>query len=222
MTKDQIKLAAVGGIAVVLLLVTAIVAYMKISAAHSHSTELEEQLATTKEALTAFSKYIDYLPQAKQSITDAAEKLTTTIEDESTWVERGQRGISPFKLEGNAVLKLSVEYTFGFDLAATKFDLVVIDKGIQVKLGPVRLQGAPNATVVSAEFPPKVLAVAEDVATQEILQKITPSLEEKGQALGQNEAVRIIAEKKLVEHLRSFLAKQKDIKLVPDISVIYE
>jgi hypothetical protein len=222
MNKDHIKLAAIGGVALVLILATATVAYLKVSKASGHATELEEQLATTKEELASYSKYIDYLPQAKQSVTDSADKLTTTIEDEMTWVERGQKGISPFKLEGNAVLKLSVEYTFGFDLTADKFELVVADKGIQVKLGAVRLQGAPNATINSTEFPPKVLAVAEDAAAQEILEKITPTLEEKGQALGQNDAVRFIAEKKLIQHLRDFFAKQKDIKLVPDIAVIYQ
>jgi hypothetical protein len=222
MNKDHIKLAAIGGVALVLILATATVAYLKVSKASGHATELEEQLATTKEELASYSKYIDYLPQAKQSVTDSADKLTTTIEDEMTWVERGQKGVSPFKLEGNAVLKLSVEYTFGFDLTADKFELVVADKGIQVKLGAVRLQGAPNATINSTEFPPKVLAVAEDAAAQEILEKITPTLEEKGQALGQNDAVRFIAEKKLIQHLRDFFAKQKDIKLVPDIAVIYQ
>lgn len=222
MNKDHIKLAAVGGGALILIIAIAIGAYLKISKASTHAAELEEQLATTKEELAAFSKYIDHLPKAKESLIESGEKLATTIEDETTWVERGQKGVSPFKLDGNAVLKLSIEYTFGFELAADKFDLVVADKGIQVKLGKPRLLGTPNVTISSAEFPPKVLMVAEDAAAQEILQKAMPSLEERGQALGQNDAVRFIAEKRLIEHVRGVFAKQKDVKLVPDISVVYQ
>jgi hypothetical protein len=219
MTKDQLKLIAIGAGALVLVLATAGFSYMKITKASAHAVELEEQLTTTKEELASFQKYVEYLPQAKQSVTAAAEKLSTTVEDEITWVERGERGVGPFKVEANAVLKLSVAYTFGFDLAAGKFDLSVADKGIQIKLGQPQLLGAPVVTVVAAEYVPKSLQVPEEQATQEILKKATASLEEKARVLAQNEAVRIIVEKKLTEHLRAFFAKQKDVKLIPDMVV---
>ncbi len=220
MTKDHIKLIAIAAGALVLVLVVAGIGYFKVSKASGHALELEEQLASTKDELGAFRKYIDYLPQAKQSLTEASAKLSTAVEEEVTWIERGERGVSPFKIEGTAILKLSVGYTFGFDLAADKFDLVVADKGIQIKLGQTQLIGAPEVTVLSAEYPPKVLAVADEAATQEILQKVVPALQEKGKVLARNEAARIIVEKKLIEHLRAFFQQQKDVKLIPDIAVV--
>lgn len=220
MTKEQIKLIAIGAGVLVLMLGIGGFSYMKLTKASAHVLELEEQLVSAKEELASFQKYADYLPQAKQSVAAAAEKLSTTVEDEITWVERGERGVSPFKTDANAILKLSVAYSFGFDLAAGKFDLVMADKGIQVKLGSPQLLGTPVVTVVAAEYVPKSLLVTEEEATQEIVKKATAALEEKAKLLAQNEAIRIIVEKKLVEHLRAFYAKQNDVKLVPDISVM--
>lgn len=221
MNKDHIKLAAIGAGVVVLLAAVAGVSYQKVSKASVHVAELEEQLASSQAEAAAFRKYTSYLPQAKQSLIDAADTLSTTVEDELTWVERGQRDVSPFKLEANGVLKLSVAYTFGFELTEGKFDIAVADKGLVVRLGATQLLGAPEATVVSAEYPPKSLMVAEAAATEAILQKLAPMLEAQGQALAGNEAARIIVEKKLVDHLRAFFQKQKDVKLVPDIAVSY-
>ena len=219
MSKENIKLAAAIGIGLLLVIIVAVVGYMKLSKAAGHALDLEEQLSSSKAETQAFQKYIEVLPLARQSAIDVATKLSTTIEDELTWIEKGEKGVPPFKLEGTAVLKLSIAYTFGFDLAGGKFDLVPVDKGIQVKLGTAQMIGAPQVTVTSAEYPPKVLAVEDAAATQEILQKAMPAIEERGRVLAQNEAVRIVAERKLLEHLRSYLQKHKDVKIVPDMAV---
>ncbi len=221
MTKDQIKLIVVGVVALVAVAGISGVAYKMNAAKAAQVAELEEQLTSTKEDLAGFSKYTTYLDAAKQSITDGAKDLATTTVEEVTWVERVPKG-GDYRDNATVVLKLSIEYTFGFDTAADKFDLAIANKGLAVTVGSPGLIGTPAVTLISSEFPPKVLLGDEETAAKEIMQRITPGFAEKGKTLAQNEAIRIICEKKLLDHLRDYFGKQKDVKLVPATKISYK
>ncbi len=221
MTKDQIKLIVVGAVAMIAVAGVAGVGYKMNAAKAAHVAELEEQLTATKDDLAGFSKYTTYLDVAKQSIIDGAKDLATTTVEEVTWVERVQKG-GDYRDNATVVLKLSIEYTFGFDTAADKFELALANKGLEVTVGTPGLIGTPAVTLISSEFPPKVLVGDEETAAKEIMQRITPGFAEKGKTLAQNEAIRIICEKKLLDHLRDYFGKQKDVKLVPATKVSYK
>jgi hypothetical protein len=220
-TKDQIKLIVVGAVAMIAVAGVAGVGYKMNAAKAAHVAELEEQLTATKDDLAGFSKYTTYLDVAKQSIIDGAKDLATTTVEEVTWVERVQKG-GDYRDNATVVLKLSIEYTFGFDTAADKFELALANKGLEVTVGTPGLIGTPAVTLISSEFPPKVLVGDEETAAKEIMQRITPGFAEKGKTLAQNEAIRIICEKKLLDHLRDYFGKQKDVKLVPATKVSYK
>ena len=221
MTKDQIKLIVVGAVALIAVAGVAGVAYKMNAAKAAQVAELEEQLSSTKEDLAGFSKYTTYLDVAKQSIIDGAKDLATTTVEEVTWVERVPKG-GDYRDNATVVLKLSIEYTFGFDTAADKFDVAIANKGLEVTVGSPGLMGTPAVTLISSEFPPKVLLGDEETAAKEIMQRITPGFAEKGKTLAQNEAIRIICEKKLLDHLRDYFGKQKDVKLVPATKITYK
>lgn len=221
MTKDQIKLIVVGAVALIAVAGVAGVGYKMNAAKAAQVVELEEQLTSTKDDLAGFSKYTTYLDVAKQSIIDGAKDLATTTVEEVTWVERVQKG-GDYRDNATVVLKLSIEYTFGFDTAADKFELALANKGLEVTVGTPGLIGTPSVTLISSEFPPKVLVGDEETAAKEIMQRITPGFAEKGKTLAQNEAIRIICEKKLLDHLRDYFGKQKDVKLVPATKVGYK
>jgi hypothetical protein len=220
-TKDQIKLIVVGVVALVAVAGVAGVGYKMNAAKTAQLAEMEEQLTSTKEDLAGFSKYTTYLDVAKQSVIDSAKDLTTTTVEEVTWVERVEKG-GLYRESATVVLKLSVEYTFGFDTAADKFDLALASKGLEATVKNPGLIGTPTVTLISSEFPPKALVADSETAAKEIMERITPGFAEKGATLAQNDAIRIICEKKLLDHLREYFAKQKDIKLVPAIKVSYK
>jgi hypothetical protein len=220
-TKDQIKLIVVGVVALVAVAGVAGVGYKLNAAKTAQLAEIEEQLTSTKEDLAGFSKYTTYLDVAKQSVIDNAKDLATTTVEEVTWVERVEKG-GHYKESATVVLKLSVEYTFGFDTAADKFDLALASKGLEATVKNPGLVGTPTVTLISSEFPPKALAGDAETAAKEIMERITPGFADKGATLAQNDAIRIICEKKLLDHLREYFAKQKDIKLVPAVKVTYK
>lgn len=221
MDKPLIKLIVVGAVALVTVAGVAGVGYKMNASKAAQLAEMAEQLSSIKDDLAGFRSYTTYLDAAKQSIADSAKDLATTTVEDVTWVERVERG-GNYRDSATVVLKLSIEYTFGFDTAADKIDFAIASKGLEVTVGNPGLIGMPVVTLVSAEFPPRVLVGDETAAAKEILEKITPGFAEKGKALAQNEAIRIICEKKLLDHLRDYFGKQKDIKLVPATKVIYK
>lgn len=221
MEKSLIKLIVVGGVALVAVVGVAGVGYKMNASKAAQIAEMEEQLSSIKDDLAGYTKYSKYLDAAKQSVTDNAKDLTTTTVEDVTWVERVERG-GNYRDSATVVLKLSIEYTFGFDTAPDKFDFSVASKGVEVTTSNPGLIGMPVVTLVSSEFPPRVLVGDEATAAKEILDRITPGFAEKGKALAQNEAIRIICEKKLLDHLRNYLGQQKDVKLVPATKVVYK
>lgn len=185
------------------------------------AAETERQLTRTHEELVGYTAYTTYLSKGKQSLREQARFLAARVVREDHWIQHLQRDMLLFRSEGTVILKVSTEYSFGFDLAPDKFDVVATDSGIQVKVGKPMLVAAPAIKLLSYEFPSTGLLVKEEQAALELMKRLPNDYVARGTVLASDEAIKALCEKKLAEFLRNFLAKQPGVSVVPDITVAY-
>lgn len=221
MEKDTLKMVAAGAGALILLIGVGAAGYLSASKASKRAAEFEEQLTAAQQELAAFGKFDEPLAKAKAELAAAGKALNVTMVEELERSEPLQKGNGPVRADGKATLQLAIEYEFGFDLAADKIELAAAGKGAQLKLAPPALVAAPVVRVKSFSFPPKAIDGEEGKLADEMAQKLVPEFEARGKVLAENEAIRAVCEKRVLEQVRGTLQKQSGLRLIPDVALIY-
>ena len=179
---------------------------------------LQAEVASAKKALVGYTKYPDYLAAAKLAAVDQMKALAVKVTRESIHLERPPEETPDPTAEATVIVKYAVDYTFGFDAKPESFELVGTATGIALKLGK------PKLMVTSAVRPLSHGAASKAELTEEhmaVIRKLPAVSHKQGTAIALDDATQALCEKKLLEFLHHFLAKQPGVKQVPSILVSY-
>ena len=192
------------------------------SRTRSRVIEAQAEATSIKETLLGYNKYTDYLVAGKQIITAQAKFLAAKVVREYDVVENLQAGRFGLKSNATVIVNYSVEYSFGFDLNPDNFELLATPAGIEIKISKPMLVASPAVTPLDYSIPNKGVWIDEKIAIIDIHQRLPALALKHGMAMAQEEPIRALCEKKLVDFLRDFIGKQPGVKQVPAITVVYK
>lgn len=220
MTKDTLKLVAAGVGAFLLVVAVGIAGYLAASKANKRAAELEEQLAAAQQDVAAVTKFGEPLAKAKADLAAAGKSLNVTLVEEVQRIETLPKGPSA-RADAKVTLQLAVEYEFGFDLAAERIELAASGKGVQLRLPAPALAGLPVVRVTSFAFPPRTVTGDEAALAQEMAARLVAEFEVRGKVLAENEAIRAVCDKRVLDHVNAFIGKQPGLRVAPAVSLVY-
>ena len=188
----------------------------------SRVLEVQAEAAATKDTLLGYTKYTDYIVAGKQVVTAQAKFLAASVVRDYDFIEHIEVTNLGIKSNASVLVSYKVEYSFGYDLKPESFDLRATPAGIEVKIGKPMLVATPAATPLKHEILSKGIWTDEKGSVIAIQQRLQAIAQKNGLAMAQEEPIRAVCEKKLVEFLRDFIGKQPGVKLVPAITVVYK
>lgn len=201
---------------------TYLVLHSMIAKAKADVQALQSVVTTTEKKLLGHTNYTTYLTAGKEVLSGQIKLLTATVTREEGVTRTIGRALLP-GLNANATVALwhTTEYSFGYNLEPGKFDLRAVPTGIEVRVKKPALVATPAVSNLRH----KVLDGGAFIDSQAALLKLTgeaaAGAKVRGDAMASDPAVVALCEKKLVEFLTSFLAKQPGVNVVPRISVVY-
>ena len=184
--------------------------------------EVQKDSELVQSELLGYTKYTDYLTAGKQIVSNEMKLLAVKVVREGDLVENIHKEVMKISSEATVHVHYSAEYSFGFDLKPENFDIVATSRGIEIKLNKPVLVASPAVTPLSHEIPSKGLLTDEKTAIIYIHQRLPKIALKQGHAMAEEEPIRALCEKRLIEFLQNFLAKQPGVKQVPTITVSYK
>jgi hypothetical protein len=184
--------------------------------------EVEAIATSVKDELLGYTKYTDYITAGKQVMSEQAKFLAAKVVQEYDLIEHIKAGQLGLTSNATVIVHYSVEYSFGYELKPSNFDVRAVPTGIELRIGRPIMVASPAVTPIRHEIPSIGLLTDEKGAIISIQQRLPAVAQAKGHAMAQEEPIRAICEKKLVEFLRDFLGKQPGVKHVPAITVVYK
>ena len=107
---------------------------------------LGDESKSLRDQLFGYTRYTDYLAPGKKVMTEQAKFLAAKVVRNYQLVENLQAGWLGLKSNASVVIPYSVEYSFGYDLKASDFELNATPNGLEIKLGKPVLVAAPAVT----------------------------------------------------------------------------
>ncbi len=188
----------------------------------SRVMEVQEKAESIKDELFGYTKYTDYISAGKLVMTEQAKFLAAKVVRDYDVVEHLEAGRFGLKSNATVIVYYKVEYSFGYDLKPESYELQATPAGIEVKLGKPILVASPAVTPLKHEIPSSGLWTQEKDAIIAIHQRLPALARNNGISMAQDEAIRAVCEKRLVDFLRDFMGKQPGVKHVPAIVVVYK
>lgn len=179
----------------------------------------QAEAVTARKDILGYTRYAEYLPAAKQALAEQLKSFVAKVERESVHIETIQVETGKTKSESSVVVRYLVTYTFGFDNAADALEVTGVASGITIKVAKPVLVLAPLVRPLSHEVPGKGIPTDEQMA---VIDKLPALSEKQGAAKALDDAVLALLERKLVEFVREFLARQTGVKQVPVIAVAFQ
>ncbi len=184
--------------------------------------KIQAEHNATRKALQGYTKYADDLAATRTMLADNLRTVAARVAREFTHVEVIPQEALRLKTPVTVAVRYTVEGTFGMDLKLESCEVLQTDAGMEVRVKKPTLMGFPTAKFLSAEIAQQGVLPNEPVTLQEIQQKLPALAQRHGDAMASEDAVRALCEKKLVEAVRTFLAKQPGVKHLPSIAVVYK
>ena len=184
--------------------------------------QVEQELSETKNYLTGYTKFTDYLTVTKSAISEQMKFLAAKVDREYVHIEHLEISKMKIKSQATVILKYTVEYSFGYDLQPNSFSITGDKAGITVTLNRPELVASPAVKIISHEIPSKGLFVDEKDALLELQQQLPQIALARAKEIQKDPAVIALCEKKLGDFMRDFLSKQPNVHLVPSIKFAYK
>jgi len=185
--------------------------------------ELESVVKTREDQLVGYTAYETSLTAAKSAVVGQAKLLAASLTREEGTTQVMTRKVLP-GLSSSATVAVwyKVQYSFGFDLDPTKYDVRASGSGIEVIVGKPVVVATPSVSNLRHSILSEGLLTDEKAATLKLYELASERVRVQGLELARDPAVIAMCEKNLVEFLRNFLGKQPGVKYVPYISVSYK
>jgi hypothetical protein len=193
-----------------------------LSSLRTEDQALKTVLSDTQSELLGHTKYTTYVTVGKQALEGQMKLLTATILREEGVTQVIERAVLPgLSSSGTVAIWYSVEYSFGFDLQPNQYDVRAVPSGIEVRVKKPALVATPAVTKLTYKVLAGGVLTDEKAAALKLYEEAAVRAKKQGIAMVSEPPVLALCEKKLIEFLHSFLAKQPGVKVVPQISVVY-
>lgn len=183
---------------------------------------VQAEVLKAKKILLGYTKYLEFLSQAKQMALDKAKSLMIKFVREHIVIEKIQTDEKNPKATTTIIFKYLVEYSFGFELKPENLDITGTTSGIEIRVIRPGLIGAPFVKSHSYEIPGAGVLENEKTHVKEIQDKLPEFARQHGLIIESEAPTRALCEKKLVELVADFLINQSGVTQVPVISVVYK
>jgi hypothetical protein len=184
--------------------------------------QVEKELSETKEYLTGYTKFTDYLTVTKTAISEQMKFLAAKVDREYVHIEHLEVSKLTLKSQATVILKYKVEYSFGYDLKSDSFSITGDKNGITVTLNRPELVASPAVKIISHEIPSKGVFIDEKEALLVLQQQLPEIALARAKEIQKDEAVIALCEKKLGDFMHDFLAKQPNVRVIPSIKFAYK
>lgn len=182
----------------------------------------ESELSETKNSLSGYMKFTDYLTESKKAIEGQMKFLAAKVDREYTLVEHLQKSTFGLKTNATIIVIYTVEYSFGYDLKPDSFTITGDKEGISITLNRPELVASPAVKIISHDIASKGVLIDEKAAIIALQQQLPTVALNRAKEIQKEEAVIALCEKKLSEFMRDFISKQPNVKLIPAIKFIYK
>jgi hypothetical protein len=183
---------------------------------------VQAEVLKAKKILLGYTKYIEYLPAGKQTVTEMMKSMTVKQTREHTHIEKIQIDENNPKAITTVIAKYSVEYQLGVDLKPENFDVSGTTSGIEIRISRPALIGAPFIKSYSFEILSGGVLPEEKATLKEIQDKFPVFAQQYAVVMESDASIRALCEKKLIELLGNFLINQPGVVQIPVISAVYK
>jgi len=183
---------------------------------------IQAEAGSAKKKLLGYTKFMDYMPTSKQSLSEKMKHLVAKVSREYVYVENIRKETLKRDTNASVIVRYSVEFTFGFDVKPDGFEILGAPGVIEIQIKRPTLITTPVIKSSSHEIPSGVAPFDEKETVAEIRRKLPEFALQHGAIMSSEESVRALCEKKLIEYLRNFLVSQPGVVQVPGISIVYK
>jgi hypothetical protein len=193
----------------------------QLTAANERAEALQNVVTEKESSLLGYTSYTKYLSEGKQRVSSQARFLAATVGRETAVTQVINASVLGLNSTGTVAIWYSVEYSYGFDLAANRYDIKAGAAGIEIHVGKPRLVATPAVTNLKYKVLSGGLLTDEKAAALKLFAEAAKRARIRGEQLASEPAIVALCEKQLVSFLRDFLLKQPGVKVVPTIAVVY-
>lgn len=183
--------------------------------------DLEKVVEEREKTLLGYTEYKKYLTAGKKQLSGKTTLLTATVQRDESYIKYMTTSVVGIKSNGAVKVSYKSEYNFGFDLPPDAYDIRATDSGIEVVVGRPKLVGTPAISNLKHEVLTDGLLTDEKLAVIQLQQDASKRVMQQGLDMAKQAAIAALCEKRLIEFLRDFLAKQPGVQFVPQILVVY-
>lgn len=185
--------------------------------------ELKSVVQKTEAELLGHTRYTSFLTAGKQSLAGQMTLLTATIVREEGVSQVVERLLLPgLSSSGTVAIWYAVEYSYGFDLRPNQYDVRAVPTGIEVRVRRPTLVATPAVTNLKYKILSGGVLTDEKAAALKLYEEASVRAKAQGALMASEPPILALCEKKLIEFLHGFLAKQPGVKVVPHITVVYQ
>lgn len=184
----------------------------------------EKELSVTKNDLLGYTKFTDYLSVSKTAMAGQMKFVGAKVDREYVQIVQIQKTILGIEANATILVNYKVEYSFGYDLKSSNFDVSGDKNSITVTLSkpaPI-LVASPAVNILSSQIPGSSIFINGNAAVINLQQQLFSIAKKRAVALQSDEAVRVLCENNLTAFLRDFLLKQPGVSSVPIIKIAYK
>lgn len=193
----------------------------QVRSANERATLLQDSVTASERSLLGYTTYVRFLQEGKQQLTAQQKFLAATVSQPNAVTQVIDQSVLGFHSTGTVAIWYSVEYSFGYDLSADRYDIKSGPDGIQVVLGKPRLVATPAVTNLKYKVLSGGLLTDEHAAALKLYAEASKRAKSRGEQLASEPAIMALCEKQLTTFLRAFLLKQPNVTTVPHIAVVY-
>lgn len=208
-----------GGVSAALL--TYVVMNGQLNTAYNKVFTLEHTVATQNNTLLGHTQYTTYLTVGKQSLSDHLKLMTATVVRDENVMQMIEKSLLGFDSSGTVAVYYTVEYAFGYDLAASQYDIKQANGEIEIHIKKPQLVTMPAVSNLHYKILDGGLLIDEKEATLKLYEAAAQNTKAQGIAMAATPAIMALCEKKLTDFLYDFLKKQPGVTTVPYIRVVY-
>jgi hypothetical protein len=209
------------GSAAIATAVTFFVMQGQVRSANERASLLQESVTESERSLLGYTTYVRYLQEGKKQLAAQQRFLAATVSQPNAVTQVIDQSVLGFHSTGTIAIWYSVEYSFGYDLAADRYDVKSGPDGIRVEVGKPRLVATPAVTNLKYKVISGGLLTDEAAAALKLYAEASKRAQARGEQLASEPAIMALCEKQLTTFLRTFLLKQPGVTNVPHIAVIY-
>lgn len=209
------------GAAAIAAAVTFFIMQGQVRSANERADLLQQTVTSTERSLLGQTTYVRYLQEGKKQLAAQQKFLAATVRQPYAVTQVIDQSVLGFHSTGTVAIWYSVQYSFGYDLAADQYDVTSDRDGIRITLNRPKLLTAPAVTDLRYKVLSGGMLTDEKAAALKLYAEASKRAEERGRQLAAEPAIMALCEKQLTGFLRAFLLKQPNVTSVPHIEVVY-